>query len=271
MEQSVQVFFDESGKDKNQISLMGALLIPHDFYTSEDVNKLNKQLKDKEFSLHFTKFTKENEKHFFNTLKTMMARPEYLKFNVVSFKKRKHIEGHSLESKGYVSKMIYSKIPERVLYGVLRDFGNFSNVKAKILIEECSQYKDFKLHKQVKDQLNIHSLYRHENYHVTQCGLYPKNKEIGIEFTDTLLGIMRIIIDNKSAEFFNKAPNDQSKTLLRKKKFIVRNQSFLRDFLCKINYFELNGHSVLEKRDFSAYLNLFLAKYHKEDSKRLNS
>lgn len=262
MEQKATVFFDESGKKANELSLMGALLIPNDFYKSAKIQHINHRLRQREFSLHFTKLTHSNEKDHFLVLKTFLEYQNILKFNVVSFQRNKHFHGHHLESNSnLVQKMIYSKIPERVLYGVLRDFGNFTILNADIFIEECTQYKEYELHKKVKEQLNVHALYRYENYSIDNSRLYPKNKEIGIELTDTLLGILRIVIENEDVTRKN---GENSKTLWRKKKFIYRNRELLEQFFRKTNYFELSGHSTLEKRDLIPYFSLFLSKYMRE-------
>lgn len=265
MEQQVNVFFDESGKDKSKLSLLGALLVPENYYVTSEIQSLNNRLKALDFKLHFTALTRDTEPDHYATIKAFLKYPDFLKCNIVGFKRSKHMAGHEhLNSSTSINTMIYSKIPERVLYGVLRDFGNFAPVQANIYIEDSTEYTNLQLNKNVKSQLNVHSLYRHENFWVDKCGLYPKNKEIGIEFIDTILGMLRIIIENEDVLFLNGEAQNKFKTLWRKKHFIGRNIKLLDNFLCNINYFELNGHSRLEKIDVRIYLNLFLAKYYLE-------
>ncbi len=62
--------------------------------------------------------------------------------------------------------MIYTKLPERILYGLLRHYGNNVYLEANIFIEYSTEYQKNELHKKVKEQLNIQSLYRGERFKV---------------------------------------------------------------------------------------------------------
>ena len=53
----VNLFFDESGKDKKDtIKLMGSLMIPEKVYNCEDIVNLNNRLKKDDFKLHWTQY-----------------------------------------------------------------------------------------------------------------------------------------------------------------------------------------------------------------------
>lgn len=254
MSYNVNVFFDESGKKSKDISLMGGLLVPSIIYNqSEDFIDFNEKLRSYEVSFHFTDYTKNDFPRFKRLVNLFMDYNLYIKINIVSYKKAnivKDSRGRSIEQK-----MIYNKIPERVIYGLLRDYGNFADIKAGLFIEKSSEYEELALDKVIKDQLNIHSLYRNENYWVNKANLYEKNKHIGIEFIDTVLGIIRVIIENKA---------NPSNTLKNKHIFInkmLKNRTKLYELLCNINYFELNGQTNLEKKDFKKYIDLFLAQH----------
>ncbi|MDI6578257.1 hypothetical protein QL320_21060 [Bacillus subtilis] len=256
----VSVFLDESGKNKNEISLIGALLVPEDYYNNEKISDLNHRLREESFKLHFTSFKKSDSKLYKEVLEVFLENTDYLKFNVVTFKRNSHFNTNLNMHSSY-NDMIYSKIPERVLYGVLREFGNFSSVSAKIYIEESGEYKKRDLHKVVKNQLNVHSLYRNENFRVDSALLIPKNKHIGVEITDTILGMLRVIIENADAV---KDGEVKKKTLWGKKSFIFEMIPTIEVFLRGINYFELEGQQVLRPKSINGYLNMFLSKYEKE-------
>ncbi|MET1249180.1 hypothetical protein ABWW58_10355 [Sporolactobacillus sp. STCC-11] len=94
MSEQVDVFFDESGKDKNQVSLMGALLMPHNYYTCDDIVTINNELKQNKFRLHFTDFSKDSQVPLHRAIRSVFQKPDYLKLNVVAFKKNDHISRH---------------------------------------------------------------------------------------------------------------------------------------------------------------------------------
>jgi hypothetical protein len=108
--------------------------------------------------------------------------------------------------KDVVEDMIYTKFPERILYGLLRGYGKNIDIEAEVLIEKANEYENLNLfqlrdkHEHdvklnlddlVKDLLNIQALYRGENYVINNCRLVPKGEEIGVEMADMLLGIVR--------------------------------------------------------------------------------
>lgn len=260
----LNVYFDESGKDKKEISLMGALCIPDNVYkNTKKINDLNQKLKTKEFKLHFTEYKKENFHIYRNVLNAFVECENFIKINIVAYKKDSHIDENKKRFKNIVHKMVYKKIPERVLYGILRDYGNFSDVEANLFIERSGEYEELKLHKNVKEELNIHSIYRHENFWVNKAVLYPKNTELGIEAIDTFLGIVRIIATNNSCATDTE---NFSMNLWNKKIFISKmlsDKNFY-NFLCQINYFELDGQAILEQKNFKDYINLFLSKFLQE-------
>ena len=46
--------------------------------------------------------------------------------------------------------------------------------------------------------MNSQALYRNDSFKINNSNLYTKNQELGIEVTDTLLGIVSLIIRNPS-------------------------------------------------------------------------
>lgn len=240
---------------------MGSLCIPDNLYRNFDkINDLNNRLKNKEFKLHFTDYKKSDFVIYKDVLNAFVELKKFIKINIVVYKKDNHINAEKRRYTSIVSKMIYSKIPERVIYGSLRGYGNFGNIESNLYIEHCSQYETMELDKKIKDDLNIHSIYRHENYWVKKAHLYPKNTELGIEVIDILLGCVRLIVENKSCST-NK--ESYSKNLWSKKNFLIKmlkDESFY-DLISQINYFELDGQAVLEEKDLKSYVNIFHSKF----------
>lgn len=145
--------------------------------------------------------------------------------------------------------MVYSKFPERVFYGLLRGKGKLMNIKAEIFMEDATQYKDFP--KQFKEQLNIQSDYRCENFKITECVAVPKNTEIGVEITDLLLGIIRIIISKPST----------SKTYKEKANLVNEVLSIPEyyTFFTTIKYYEWDYTQSLKEVKFKDYVDAYIA------------
>lgn len=262
MSTDVNLFFDESGTDNaKEITLMGSLLFPKTYYESPRISELTDQLREGVISIHFSKYNVSKYREYKRVLEIILEKSDYLRFNIIAFRKGDYLPGHRAY-RSHVSTMIYDKIPDRVIYGSLRDFGTFSEVNANLYIEESTQYIEANLHKKLKTQLNVHSLYRNEKFFVNQSRLYPKKKEIGIEVTDMLLGIVRIVLKNEPAIKNN---GELKKSLWNKKKFIYSNRGLLESFFKRIYYFELDGSSELFKKNFHFYLMLFYSQFEHED------
>ncbi|MBV4416528.1 hypothetical protein [Clostridium tyrobutyricum] len=120
--------------------------------------------------------------------------------------------------------MIYTKLPERIFYGLLRFHGCSSNISANLFIEDATEYHKVKLSDKIKEQLNIQAMYRSENFSILDCDYKSKNVEIGVGLTDLILEIK---------DFYT--------------------------FLSNIKYFEWTGAYDLKEINFSQYIESFLS------------
>lgn len=101
--------------------------------------------------------------------------------------------------------------------------------------------------------MNNNAIYRGEKFKVNSFYYKNKNQEIGVELTDLLLGIVRVIIQNKN--------NCESKRIKNKNLLvleILKINEFMY-FLKNIKYFEWNNSKELKKINFEDYINNFLA------------
>lgn len=250
-EVNVEIFFDESGKKKDRPTTMGGLLIPKNVYQSPDFQNLNKDLCNNEFKLHWTSY-RGDSKDKMNIKKVISIFSIYSSlssFNMINYIKPDGMEQCRFDD------MIYSKLPERIIYGLLRYKGIDSTINANISIEKATEYDKRNLKNLIKDQLYTQSIYRGENFKVFKCDYYNKNTQIGLEITDLILGIIRTIINN------NKNDRDISNTKKAKNQLVVelfKNQNFY-NFMSKIDYFEWTSSSELKQVDFSNYIKLFLS------------
>lgn len=243
----VNLFFDESGKNSEPIKTMGSLMIPEKIYKCEEIINLNERLNNQEFELHWTRYDGgKNESEIYKEIIEIFSKYMSLcEFNLIRYDYPQNISKQKLDN------MIYSKIPERVMYGLLRHQGKNIDIHADIYVENATVYNSIKLHENLCKEMNRQSLYRGVNFTVDNFEYKYKNEEIGVELTDVILGIIRNIIDNKS----------NSKRVIKKNKLIVellKNKEF-NSFIRNIKYFEWNYSSTLTKIDFSNYVNMFLS------------
>lgn len=246
----VKIFFDESGKNNDRPTTMGALLIPSLVYEHEMIKAINDKLKNKEFELHWKDYGGDSEKRslILDTITAVMKFSSMFSFNIINYKKPNLQEG----DKQLFEDMIYTKLPERILYGLLREHGSDISINADIFIEKATEYDKRKLKENISHQLNIQAMYRGENYRIANCNYKEKNEEIGVELVDIILGIIRTIIINKNTSKKYIARNELIVELLKDENF--------NSFLSNIAYFEWSSDNELKKVDFSHYIQLFLSK-----------
>ncbi|MEG6533703.1 DUF3800 domain-containing protein [Caldibacillus thermoamylovorans] len=284
--ETMQIFFDESGQDSDRPSTMGGLLIPESVYNSAEMLELNKKLVSKKIKLHWTEYTghavlKENIKEAIETF-SKIAR--YSKLNVINYNRstldwRYKLSGHIGSSKlgkrdkqrtlNFATLMVYTKIPERIFYGLLRHFGKDVYIKTKIFIEKEGKYEKYDLETRLMENLNTQSLYRAEQFWVTNCQMVTKGEMIGVELVDLLLGIIRLIISNKSLPLgltTEEYTELKLKGLYMKTQLVIdllKNPNFY-EFISNIKYYEWDSHKELSEIAFKDYLDLFMANYYRE-------
>lgn len=244
---NLQIFFDESGK-KEPPTLMGALSIATNVYASKDYRNLNEQLKSEDLNLHWSEYS-GNSKHRENIIRVIqmaMKNHRLLKFNAINYIKPSQYDAATFR------KAFYTKLPERIIYGLLRGYGKGITVKTDIKIEYSNEYETAKLPHLIKDQLNFQALYRGEQFSVTYSQLVHKYQEIGIELTDLVLGIIRTIILNKPTT--SKSKQECTKLVVE----LLQDDNFY-SFLSKIMYFEWTGSSSLKAVSFDDYIHVFLS------------
>lgn len=147
--------------------------------------------------------------------------------------------------------MIYTKLPERIFYGLLRGYGEQNQLHAKIFIEDATEYRSKHLDVRVKDTLNIHSLYRGEYFVITECHYRSKGEEIGLELIDLLLGMVSLILDNPVA------PGTKKKAKIALVLKLLKNDK-LHPFINRLRLFQLNHSNQLVEVDFNYSIKLFI-------------
>lgn len=267
--EKIMVFFDESGKRKNKPNLMGGLSVPYNIYCLPDFQLLSRELEDGKMTLHFKDYYGDSidEQSFLRVGEIIAKYGNLLRMIVINYD-YSILANRNEFGKDLVEDMIYTKFPERILYGLLRGYGKNTYIDAEILIEQATEYESLQLYemlrhkevtlnldKLVKDQLNIQSLYRGEHYVISDCRLVSKGVDIGVEMTDMLLGIVRTILENKeSTTIKTTAKNRLVMDLLNNTQFY--------NFINSARYFEWSSSKELTEIELVGYIQLFIAKHY---------
>ena len=220
----VNLFFDESGKT---VKTMGSLMIPEKVYNCKEIVALNERLRKEEFELHWTKYNGGNSeaKIYKEIVEAFSKYLSLCEFNMIRYDYPSNV------NKQYQGKGI--------------------DINADIYVENATMYDSIGLHESLSKEMNRQALYRGTNFEINKFEYKYKNEEIGVEFTDVILGVVRNIIENKS-----------SSTRARRKNCLIveflKNDEFNK-FIRNIKYFEWNYSSSLTRVDFSDYVNIFLS------------
>lgn len=270
----IKIFFDESGKDKDYPNLMGAVLIPAACYELDSLNSLYDLIKEGKKPIHWTDYTGDNaaKRRIKTLVEQLMVYHHLLKINVISYKMNK-FEEMAKPIKPFYKEItdhtIYTKLPERVVYGLVRKYGQDTYIDASVFIEHDTSYsgaqttkssidhtsnkKDLKV--TMFEQLNIQSLYRGERYRISEVDYLPKRQEFGIEFIDIMLGIIRTVIQNNT---HNSRSSRKKNELVLEMLETIPNLSTLLN--SNINLYEWNEAQIeLTTVPFTNYLNVFLS------------
>jgi len=161
---ALRIFFDESGKRNNKPNLMGGFSIPSDLYESDKFNTWSQKLRDGEIKFHWVGFTGDSRiRESIREIMMLVAlHRKMLKFNVINYDYT--FLNNGVSSQTIISQIVYSKFPERLIYGLLRGYGKNISIDANICIEESTEYRDIRLNDTIKEQLNVQSIYRGEQF-----------------------------------------------------------------------------------------------------------
>lgn len=252
-EQEVLIFFDESGKKEDHPILMGGLSIPKEVYLRSEFN---------DFQGTRTHWADFKPKQAITDLINLISKFEsVVKLNIINYDytaiERDSQKFPAPKDKEFLQRTIYAKFPERIFYGLLRRNVKYIHPISDIVIEEASEYKKY-VQDVVENHLNVQAMYRGESFKVNSCLLKPKGKDVGLEITDLILGIVRFIIKNE--------PESKGSRHKRKIKFVI---NLLKDpntynlFSTKIMFFEWTKGNELKEVDFNNYLKAFISKNEK--------
>ena len=188
------VFFDESGKidrQKNTYSYYGALGIK-----KSEHEQLNNEflVASRGRELHFQKFSLTNVDMYLAVMSKLL---EVANFNIymVETEKAFGIADKLSIDISKLRELLYIKIPERLIYGILRHLDDFYGIN--IYIDECKEYDNYDIKSKLEYQLNAQSIYRNKSYMINEVAQMDSKSDICLQGIDVLIGALSFIIDRK--------------------------------------------------------------------------
>lgn len=261
------IYFDESNKIdqfNKEFSYYGAYGGTDTSLASivKKVNQINKESKSKS-ELHFREYTKDRHiKKYFKTLHTVIN--ENIRINILivnnedAFKSSSKIKLNTEE----LRELFYIKIPERLFYGLTRDFSHLVSaeelVNVKIKIDQNYEYDKIDLNKKLIEQMNAHSAYRNKNYRVRKVISQDSERSIPLQIIDTFIGIVVFLLE-KSYLTSSDVSIIKSDLIYR---FLIEGDNLVR-FQNQIRLFEWTGQEELKQVNISEHLSPFMV--HKTD------
>ncbi|MDM0763661.1 DUF3800 domain-containing protein [Clostridium perfringens] len=192
------IFFDESGKidrQRNKYSYYGALGIKKSEHKFMNETFLKEEIGRE---LHFRKFSLHNLDSYLNVMNKLL---EISVFNIylVNNEKALCVADKLSIDKSKLRELLYIKIPERLMYGILRHFDDFYNTK--IIIDKCDEYDKYNIESKLEYQLNAQSVYRDKKYIINEVKQMDSKDDICLQGIDILIGIISFIIDKKYCSY----------------------------------------------------------------------
>lgn len=188
------IFFDESGKidrQKSKYSYYGALGIKKNQY--EYIKEVLAEGENKR-ELHFQKFNLIDIERYINVLTEVLNKAN-LNVYLVDRDKALNIADRLSLSSSKLRELLYIKIPERLIYGILRHLKDFYNIN--IYIDKCDEYDKYDIKSKLEYQLNAQSVYRDKKYFIKNVKQINSKEDIVLQATDVFLGIISFLIEEK--------------------------------------------------------------------------
>lgn len=256
----LNLFFDESGKGKNKPNLMGALAIPEKIYRLPAFYDLEQVIVQNRVHWKEYKGDVNTRKIITKIIKTLCDYENVVKMNIFNYDYAlmKHRSSSYTDIQPSITdSTIYMKFPERIVYGLLRDYGHLSFINSKFIIEEATEYKreHVRLQEKLPEMLNIQAMYRAQNFKVLKSYYAPKGEEVGLEATDIILGIVRTILTNPPSD--TKAKREKSRLIVN----LLKDERFY-SILTDLGYYEWLSSHELTPIPFSKYLEIFVMDNH---------
>ena len=286
----LKIFFDESnyGKNKNnkskgkhysklKIDLMGGIAIPDQIYAAQGFDEFNQLVKKNKFKLHWVEYKGySGDRERITKIMTYVAK--FYKLLDINIIYKEHRNYTNIKN-NQIKDMMYYKFPERIIYGLLREYNQHTKVVTDIYIEEASEYekKEINLKKNTIKNLQKQAIYRGQSFDISSDRFFYvdcrenfdniknkekekilNNREIGVYIIDLILGIVRTILENN---YYTKTHKELSANVRDKNELVmilVTNDDFY-NMIKDINLFFWKYDETLGKINMEEYIKSFLS------------
>lgn len=100
--------------------------------------------------MHFTKYNPRDKSLYKEVFDVFLNCAEVIDVNIMAYK-ISNFRIHPLLS-NQIRDMIYEKVPERVIYGLLRKQSDLKSLKANVYVEDSTEYRARSLNNQIKNK-----------------------------------------------------------------------------------------------------------------------
>lgn len=205
------IFFDESGKitiRDNKYSYYGALGI-----SEKDSKSINEKWIKNGGSreLHFQRFNLTNLDSYLNFTNILLDKSK-INIYMVENSKALHIANKLSIDHTKLRELLYIKIPERLIYGILRYLNDSHNIE--LFIDECDEYDKYDIKSKLEYQLNAQAIYRDKSYFIKDVQQMDSKVNICLQGIDVIIGIISFIVDKKYISYQDEFKEDEFISIL---------------------------------------------------------
>lgn len=227
---SFLIYFDESNKldsPNKKYSYYGAYggSLGTMYGITKNVKNIYKLLKTKS-EMHFNTYdSSEYVKKYFQVLNYVIDQEIAMNILIVNnADATKSADRMSIDTTG-LRDLFYTKIPERLFYGVTRNLNGIQDVRIKV--DDATEYRTLKVYQKLKEQMNAHSAYRNKGYNVSSVLGKKSNYSIPLQIIDTFMGIIVFLMEESYYEdsISSKAKSDLIYRFLIEKDNITKFQN----------------------------------------------
>lgn len=255
---SFLIYFDESNKldsPNKKYSYYGAYggSLETMYKITKSVREIFSRLKTRS-ELHFSTYdSSEYVKKYFQVLNHVINKEIAMNILIVNNKDAaKSAEKMSIDIPN-LRNLFYTKIPERLFYGLTRDLDNLQDVRIKV--DDATEYRTLAVYEKLKEQMNAHSAYRNKSYSVSSVLGKNSKYSIPLQIVDTFMGIVVFLMEES---YYNNSVSSKSKSDLIYR-FLIENDNLIK-FQQQITLFKWEGNEErMIQIPISEYISSFLA------------
>ncbi|MEC1158677.1 DUF3800 domain-containing protein [Cytobacillus horneckiae] len=256
---SFLIYFDESNKldsPNKQYSYYGAYGGNLDtmFEITKNIKDIYKNLKTKS-EMHFNTYDSgEYIKKYFQVLNHVINQEIAMNILIINNQDAAKSARKMDLSIPDLRDLFYTKIPERLFYGLIRNLNVDETQDIRIKVDDATEYRTLDVYDNIKKQMNAHSAYRNKDYKVSSILGKKSDYSIPLQIMDTFMGIIVFLMEE---QYYDSSISSQSRSDLIYRFLIEGNN--IEKFKNQITLFKWEGNEEkMIKIPISDYISTFL-------------